>query len=136
MNSIQEFNDEEEPEEIPELDPNITKVENCFELPDETTIEFHEKCLNFWGDMLISNDTSKLYFDHYVPSLLDNINCFKMHQDLFLVTKLELKNLHEYLFDCFEFCDRDFCNKMSNKILLTGGASQTSGLFDQLKYVI
>jgi hypothetical protein len=140
---MQEFNSnnfEESDEEIieeysEELDPNVIKIENCFELPDESTIEFHESSLNLWGGMLINNEAIQNCFDYYVPSLLQNVECFKNHQELFLVNKLSVKNLHEYLFDCFDFCDKDFATKISSKILLTGGASQTTGLYDQFKYV-
>ena len=114
----------------------IIEEDDCrFELPDETLIELDDDIRYKAGEMLINPLILEEPSFYFLPELLDLIDNFKNHSELFVKYKYQFKPLHEYVFSSLEICDYEFKNNLGNNVLLTGGVSQTRGLFSEFKHV-
>lgn len=110
--------------------------ENCyFELPDETLIKIDREKQFEWGEAAIDPRILQKQSGYFLPELLGLVDCFKVHSDFFLDHKQGLASLHEYLFASISKCDSDFHKMFNGNILVTGGVSDTAGLFDRFRMV-
>jgi actin-related protein len=110
--------------------------EDCyFELPDETLIKIDKSLQYQWGEAVITPSILQKQNGYFLPDLLNLVDCFKNHSDFFLDHKQNLLSLHEYLFKSIEMCDTDFQKMFNGNILVTGGVSNTRGLFEKFKTV-
>jgi actin-related protein len=110
--------------------------EDCyFELPDETLIKIEKSKQYQWGEAVITPSILQKQNGYFLPDLLNLVDCFKNHSDFFLDHKQNLESLHKYLFDSIKNCDSDFHKMFNGNILITGGVSNTKGLFEKFKTV-
>lgn len=110
--------------------------EDCFfELPDETLIKIDKSRQYEWGEAVITPSILQKQNGYFLPDLLNLVDCFKNHSDFFMDHKQGLRNLYEYLFKSIEMCDSDFHKMFGGNILITGGVSNTRGLFEKFESV-
>ena len=112
-----------------------TGRETCFELPDDSLIEIEDKYSYLWGEMLINPLLLQEKPSFFHLELLDTIDSFQNNADLFLTHSFPVKTLHEHLIESLNLCDSNFRNNLAQNILLTGGASATSGLVQKFHNV-
>lgn len=106
-----------------------------FELPDETLIKIDREKQFQWGEAVINPRVLPKQNGYFLPELLNLVDCFKVHSDFFLDHKQTLASLHECLFASINKCDSDFHKMFNGNILVTGGVSNTRGLFDRFQMV-
>lgn len=121
--------------QIAESSPLDDEDDRRFELPDESLIELDDEIRFRAGEMLINPEILLESEYYFLPELLDMIDNFKNHSELFKKYRYKFKPLHEYVFSSLDLCDFEFKNNLGSNILMTGGVSQTRGLFSQFKYV-
>lgn len=109
--------------------------ESYFELPDETLIKFDKMKLYQWGEAVVNPQILNKQNCYFLPDLLNLVDCFKDHSNFFMDHKQQIRNLHEYLFASIEMCDNDFHKLFNGNILISGGVSDTRGLFQKFKTV-
>ena len=116
-------------------DSQIINEESCFELPDETLIEIDKSRRFQWGEAVIDPSILNKQSGYFLPDLLNYVDCFKNHSNFFMDHKQKLRSLNEYLFESIALCDNDFYQMFNGNVLVSGGVSNTKGLFQKFKNV-